>query len=84
VRLAERVTHEQAAQNKRLGDATKSLAQGSQQLVAAEAKARQEVIAFWSYETAGFTAISRWCRFAQPPANCYQASGLSGREALKD
>jgi hypothetical protein len=45
VRLAERVTHEQAAQNKRLADATKSLAQGSQQLVAAEAKARQEVIA---------------------------------------
>jgi hypothetical protein len=44
VRLAERVTHEQAAQNKRLADATKSLAQGSQQLVAAEAKARQEVI----------------------------------------
>ena len=45
VRLAERVTHDQAEQNKRLADATKSLAQGSQQLVAAEAKARQEVIA---------------------------------------
>ena len=45
VRLAERVTHEQAAQNKRLADATKSLTQGSQQLVSAEAKARQEVIA---------------------------------------
>jgi hypothetical protein len=45
VRLAERVTHEQAAQNKRLADATKSLTQGSQQLVTAEAKARQEVIA---------------------------------------
>ena len=40
VRLAERVTHDQAAQNKRPGDATKSLAQGSQQLVAAEVKAR--------------------------------------------
>lgn len=43
-RLAERVTHDQAEQNKRLADATKSLTQGSQQLVSAEAKARQEVI----------------------------------------
>jgi hypothetical protein len=43
-RLAERVTHDQAEQNKRLADATKSLTQGSQQLVSAEAKARQELI----------------------------------------
>ncbi|MFO0821206.1 MAG: hypothetical protein U1A77_24895 [Pirellulales bacterium] len=44
VRLAAQVTHDQAEQNKRLADATKSLTHGSQQLVTAEAKARQEVI----------------------------------------
>ena len=30
----------------------------------------------------GVCALNRWCRFAQPPANCDQASGLSDCEAL--
>jgi hypothetical protein len=42
--FAEQVTHEQAAQNERMAEATQSIAQGSQQLVKADAKARNELI----------------------------------------
>ncbi len=43
--LAERVTHDQAAQNHRVAEATRSLTQGSRDLVAAESQARRDVIA---------------------------------------
>jgi uncharacterized protein involved in exopolysaccharide biosynthesis len=42
--LAEQVTHEQAAQNKRMADSTQAVAKGSQELVAADAQARRELI----------------------------------------
>jgi hypothetical protein len=42
--LASQVTHEQAQQNQRLADASKAIAQGSQQLVDADADARRDVI----------------------------------------
>ncbi|WP_254509409.1 hypothetical protein [Anatilimnocola floriformis] len=42
--LAQQVTHEQAVQNQRVADSTQRIAQGSQQLVEADAKARRELI----------------------------------------
>lgn len=42
--LAEQVTHEQAAQNQRMADSTQAVAKGSQELVAADAQARRELI----------------------------------------
>lgn len=42
--LAEQVTHEQAAQNQRMADSTHAVAKGSQELVAADAQARKELI----------------------------------------
>ena len=42
--FAEQVTHEQAAQNERMAEATQSIAQGSQQLVKADAQSRGELI----------------------------------------
>lgn len=42
--LAEQVTHEQAAQNERMAESTQTIAQGSQQLVAADAQARGDLI----------------------------------------
>jgi hypothetical protein len=42
--LALQVTHEQAQQNQRIAEGSKVLAQGSQQLVEADAKARRELI----------------------------------------
>jgi hypothetical protein len=42
--LAEQVTHEQAVQNQRMADSTQAVAKGSQQLVAADAQARKELI----------------------------------------
>ena len=42
--LAEQVTHEQAAQNERMAEATQSIAAGSRQLVEADAQARGELI----------------------------------------
>jgi hypothetical protein len=42
--FAEQVTHEQAAQNERMAEATQSIAQGSQQRVKADAQARNDLI----------------------------------------
>src|SRR5262245_56088345 len=42
--LASQVTHEQAEQNQRIAEGSKVLAQGSQQLVEADAKARRDLI----------------------------------------
>ena len=42
--LAEQVTHDQAVQNQRMAESSQSIAQGSQQLVAADAQARGELI----------------------------------------
>ncbi|QDU26734.1 hypothetical protein ETAA8_18150 [Anatilimnocola aggregata] len=42
--LAQQVTHEQAAQNQRMAESTQRIAQGSQQLIDADAKARRELI----------------------------------------
>lgn len=42
--LAEQVTHEQAAQNKRMADSTQAVAKGSQELVTADANARKDLI----------------------------------------
>lgn len=42
--LAERVTHDQAEQNQRIAESAKSIAQGSQQLVEADANSRRELI----------------------------------------
>ncbi|QDU31370.1 hypothetical protein ETAA8_65270 [Anatilimnocola aggregata] len=42
--LAQQVTHEQAAQNERMAEASQTVAQGSQQLVEADAQARRELI----------------------------------------
>lgn len=42
--LAQRVTHDQAAQNQRVAESTQRIAQGSQQLVAADAQARRDLI----------------------------------------
>jgi hypothetical protein len=42
--LAQQVTHEQAAQNERMAESTQAIAQGSQQLVQSDAKARRELI----------------------------------------
>ncbi|QDU30686.1 hypothetical protein ETAA8_58330 [Anatilimnocola aggregata] len=42
--LAQQVTHEQAAQNERMAEASQTVALGSQQLVVADAQARRELI----------------------------------------
>ncbi len=42
--LAQQVTHEQAVQNQRMAESTEKIAHGSQQLVAADAAARRELI----------------------------------------
>ena len=42
--LAEQVTREQAAQNNRMADSTQAVAKGSQELVAADAQARKDLI----------------------------------------
>jgi outer membrane murein-binding lipoprotein Lpp len=42
--LAEQVTHEQAAQNQRMADSTQAVAKGSQELVAADSQARNDLI----------------------------------------
>ena len=42
--LAAQVTHEQAQQNERIAESARALAEGSQQLVSADAQARRELI----------------------------------------
>jgi TolA-binding protein len=42
--LAEQVTHEQSEQNQRMVEGSKAVAEGSQQLVAHDAKARREIV----------------------------------------